>query len=168
MTRWIFYEQQTLVLTFSAEELCEKLSQKTKPIQGTTDNFDEVYFRRFRERNAGINFYFRGKVTEEKISIYQALNYPEYFLPRIKGTIAETSQGCILFVKYQLFPSSKWFLLLSLFILACIALTFLLVAQNWLNFILVWMIGLGVYTIILSNFHRKVRISQNLLSKTLF
>lgn len=167
MIHWIFYEQQTLVLTFSAEELCERLSQKTKPIQGSQDNFDEIYFRRFRERNVGTDFYFRGKVTEEKIAIYQALNYPEYFLPRIKGTIAETSQGCILFLKYQLFPSSKYFLLLSLFILMSIAFTFLLIAQNWLNFILVWVIGLGVYAVILSNFHRKVRISQNLLHKTL-
>jgi type IV secretory pathway TrbL component len=65
-------------------------------------------------------FLFNGKVSDTGFAISQMVQKPDNFLPLIKGKVEHTSSGSLIYVKYVLFPSVKfflgfWFMLMLLF-----------------------------------------------------
>jgi len=76
------------------------------------------------------NSMFLGNISRDEFSISLKLNSPNNFIPLIKGIVDSTKQGSIVYLKYELFFSSKMFLVLWSFIGILITLFFLFVIKN--------------------------------------
>lgn len=90
---------EVLVSSLSKKEVEGRLEKETQ----------DVNFLDF-ERRILKGFKFNGKVESDFFRLSLAINKPDSFLPLILGKIEQTPKGCILFLKYRLFPSSTFFL----------------------------------------------------------
>ncbi len=65
-------------------------------------------------------FLFNGKVSNTGFAISQVVQKPDNFLPLIQGKVEGTSMGSLVYIKYSLFASVKfflgfWFMLMIIF-----------------------------------------------------
>jgi len=162
-------KQSVWVSALTSEQLLSQLEtlisasyqnkKKSDPLLDTTFNFD------LSRRNKNV---FRGFIDiDNSFKIYQNPHYPEYFLPLIIGRVEESSSGCIIFLDFKLFPGTMFFLVLTCFIISCLSFVFIMVLQNIFYFLIMLLCAFLAYTIMLLNFHLKIKQSESILLKVL-
>ena len=98
MTRFLPHATETLVVALGQEEVTDRLARATTQ-QFLTQN--EV------RSNAIL---FTGHVQENSFRLSLKITRPNNFIPLVHGTVAPTSAGCIVFLTYSLFPTTRMFL----------------------------------------------------------
>lgn len=91
--------RQTLVVALPWEETLARLAGATRP---SARSVKEV-------ENPGAPF--TGWVKADEFSVSISLQRPNSFVPLLTGKIEPTSGGCIVFMHYRLFPSTRIYLL---------------------------------------------------------
>ncbi|MFD2201683.1 hypothetical protein [Shivajiella indica] len=147
---------EVLVSALSKNEVEGRLEKVTKNI-----NFLDI-----QERTAS-GYKFNGSFEEDSFSISLLIEKGDSFLPLIKGRFETTPQGCILFLKYSLFPSSVFFLGFWSLITFLLTLFFGMVSKNYLYAIITFSLGLGNYLFAWSYFKRKIGISRKIFFELL-
>ncbi|MEL7002792.1 MAG: hypothetical protein AAFN93_08675 [Bacteroidota bacterium] len=147
------YNQETVVLPFEAGEALRLIEKVTGPISRViTKNND---------------FLFNGTFRDNTFTISRKVDYPQNYLPLIKGKVETTRHGSILFLEYELFFSSRMFLSLWTILSIMIA-AFLVVFQNEYRYATV-SLGAGIinYLVSLMNFKKQVKESRSVLFEAL-
>ncbi|HWA34456.1 MAG TPA: hypothetical protein VG737_10020 [Cyclobacteriaceae bacterium] len=144
---------ETIVLPHSAETIFRKMYWATsdKPFMQPNEQ----------------NLKFNGWVKEEKFRISVRVHRANNYLPLVIGEIESTSSGCILFIDYKLFPTTRMLLVLWTILLVLGALIFSYQTKN----IIYLAGGLAVialiHFVVWSNFNLQLDITRKALHKLL-
>ncbi len=143
---------ETLVLPLSAQEIFNRFSKVTK------NDFASIQDK---------SILFSGWVKEDRFRISLKVNRPNNFLALIKGRIESTSSGSLVFLDYQLFPTTKLFvtfwLLFALLFTAIVSFQF---SSTWYLFSGLT-VAVGIYWITWSNFNIQFKIAREIILKIL-
>lgn len=90
---------ETWVVAFSIHEVEERLARATTSKLLIQNKIHDKAVK------------FTGHIQQGRFRISRKVTRPNSFLPLVIGTIDPTSSGCILFLKYKLFPSTRMYLL---------------------------------------------------------
>jgi len=107
-------------------------------------------------------FKFNGKVEKDSFSLSLVIDRPDSFLPLILGSIEETPKGCILFLRYRLFPSSTFFLGFWTVVTLALAAFFGFASQKPVYAGISILACIGNYYFAWNYFKRKIKISQQI------
>lgn len=140
---------EVLVSTFNKTEVIYRLSKVTKNV-----NFLDYEARKAKGHR------FNGTLEEDGFNVSLFVDKGDSFLPLINGKFETTPKGCILFLKYRLFPSSVFFLAFWTILTLLLTLFFGLVAKNLWYALISFLLGLGNYLFSWAYFKRKIKISQ--------
>jgi hypothetical protein len=143
---------ETLVLPLSAKEVFTRLSKVTRSDLAAVQDKSIL---------------FSGWIKQDRFRISMKVNRPNNFLTLIKGRMESTSSGCLIFIDYQLFPTTRlfvsfWLLLSCMFSIA--------VGFQYSSF---WYslgglaIAIGIYLITWSNFNLQLTLARAELLKIL-
>lgn len=143
---------ETLVLPLSAQEVFNRLSKVTRNDLGAA-----------REKT----ILFSGWIKEDRFRTSLKISRPNTYVALIKGRIEPTSSGCLIFLDYQLFPTTKLFVTFWLLFTCLIAVVIgFQYASGWY-----WLGGLVIdvciYVITWSNFNIQLKIARDILLKIL-
>ena len=116
---WLPIGRETLVSALSKEELLNRLATVTR---GTRDE-GPPEFRPL----------FYGQVGAHGFRISRVIEKGDNFLPLIQGKVEATPRGSILYVRYQLFSTTRFFLWFWTGILLGFSLFFFLVSQQFVQ-----------------------------------
>lgn len=150
-------KRETIVLPFSAEEVEKKLWFHIFPIKpGETmpDKRDEL-------------FLLNGWIKDRKFKVSRKLRSPENFLPMMQGSIEETSRGSLLFIQYNLFFSSIFFLIFWSVITLFMTFFFIYFYGILLYGVISLLLGVGNYVVAVANFNIQARKSRAVLEEIL-
>ncbi|MEZ4973163.1 MAG: hypothetical protein R2820_07615 [Cyclobacteriaceae bacterium] len=107
--------------------------------------------------------FFTGWIREERFRISLKINRPNNYLPLVIGNVESTSNGCIIFLSYRLFPTTKLFLAFwDLFILI-VCLTAGYQYQTFLYGVLGILLVVFIQWIAWSNFNLQLKRTRELL-----
>lgn len=150
---WLPFGNETLVSALSRTAFLHRLTEVTKGDQ--------------MEGLPEIRPLFNGRVDPEGFCISQAIDKGDSFLPLLVGRVEETPIGCIVFVRYKLFPTTRFFLWFWTSMLLSFSLYFFLVAQQTLQgvFCLI-LLGLN-YTLAVFFFHWRLAPCKKLFKEVL-
>lgn len=112
---------EVLVSSFSCEEVARKITAVTR----------KVNYMDYRDY-AVESYQFNGEIDKGNFRLSLIIKRADSFLPLIRGRIEPTKTGCILFLKYSLFPSSVFFLAFWSIITALFAAFFIFYENQWL------------------------------------
>jgi len=90
---WLPFGRETLVSALSKEEVLDRLAAVTR---GTR-----------REGLPEIRPLFNGSVEEDGFRLSRVIEKGDNFLPLLLGKVEETPRGCIIFVRYQIFATTR-------------------------------------------------------------
>jgi hypothetical protein len=107
---------ETIVLPYSAETVFRKMYWATS---------DKPFLQPDEQ-----NLKFNGWVKEHRFRISQRVHRANNYLPLVIGEIESTSSGCILFIDYKLFPTTRMLLVLWTILLVLGSLIFSYQTQN--------------------------------------
>lgn len=97
--------QETVISTQPSEYVISKIDAATSSKLLLQTQHDPTYL-------------FTGWVREGRFRISLKINRPNNYLPLVIGNVEPTSNGCIIFLSYRLFPTTKMFLIFwNLFVL---------------------------------------------------
>ena len=116
---WLPFGRETLVSALSKEEILDRLAAVTR---GTR-----------REGLPEIRPLFNGSVEEDGFRLSRVIEKGDNFLPLLLGKVEETPRGCIIFVRYQIFATTRFFLWFWTLVLLAFSLFFLLVTNQFLQ-----------------------------------
>jgi hypothetical protein len=149
------YHSEVLVSALSTMEVERRLEKVTQDV-----NFLD-YEQRIRK-----GFKFNGRVDEGSFRLSLAIDKPDSFLPLILGNIEETPKGCILFLRYRLFPSSSFFL--GFWTVVTLVLTvFFGLSHKPIYAGFCFLACIGNYSFAWNYFKRKIKISQEIFHRIL-
>jgi hypothetical protein len=143
---------ETLVLPLSAEEVFTRFSE------GTRNDLAAIQDK---------SILFSGWVKEDRFRISIKVNRPNNFLALIKGRIESTSSGSLVFLDYQLFPTTR--LLVTFWLLFTLLFTAIVSFQfSSARYLLGGLtIAVSIYLITWSNFKIQRKIAHEILLKVL-
>lgn len=142
---WLLYFTETLVLPFEIKMVKSRLLEQVR--------FLETFKRPYSSTAAaGIPYKFNGFFKENEFRIFKSLQAPQNFIPLVIGRIEPTSGGCILFITYTLFFSTRMFLIFWTLICIGFVLFFSLVHQNIFMAVVAFVLGLINYLIAVAGF----------------
>lgn len=150
-----FKRTETMVLSGTAHEARSKLLKHVKP-----PDPDLVADKRPKKE-----FRFYGVVGKQTFRISRAIRAPQNFLPQIAGVISPTSKGCIVFLTYSLFFSTRMFLVFWMAICLLIAIFFALAYKEYVYAAAAFFFGLFNYLVAFANFRVHVNKSRQELLK---
>jgi hypothetical protein len=150
------HHSEILVSSFSCEEVVRKIAAVTKKI-------DYLDYREYSLKS----YQFNGKIDESRFCLSLVIRRADSFLPLIRGKIEPTQTGCILFLKYTLFPSSIFFLAFWSTITLFMAAYFFLYANQWIYTVACLTACLGNFTFSWFYFKSKLKRSQSLFHQML-
>lgn len=143
---------ETLVLPLRAEEVINRFSRVTR------NDLTAVQDK---------SILFSGWVKEDRFRISLKVSRPNNFLPLIKGRIESTSSGCLIFIDYHLFPTTKLFVSLWL-LLTCLFAIVIGFQYSSLWYSLGGLtIAICIYLITWSNFNLQLNLARKELLKVL-
>ena len=116
---WLPFGRETLVSALSKEEVLDRLAAVTR---GTR-----------REGLPEIRPLFNGSVEEDGFRLSRVIEKGDNFLPLLLGKVEETPRGCSIFVRYQIFATTRFFLWFWTLVLMAFSLFFLLVTNQFLQ-----------------------------------
>jgi hypothetical protein len=147
---------EVLVSAYLQEDLSEIIGKATA----------EVDYLQFTGRgNKGL--YFNGKVELDSFNLSLLVEKADSFLPLIKGRMERTPMGSILFISYELFPSSLFFLIFWTIASFGLGLLFIGMEHKWIPALICFGICIGNYLFVLHHFKRKVAVSSTIFRKLL-
>lgn len=143
---------ETLVLPLSAEEVFTKFSSVTRNDLAAVQD---------------TSILFSGWVKADRFRVSVKINRPNNFLALIKGRIESTSSGSLVFLEYQLFPTTR--LLVTFWLLFTLLFTAIVSFQFSSYFYLFsgLAVGVGIYLITWSNFKIQRNIAREILLRIL-
>lgn len=148
------YKRETVVLPFSTTEALLLIGHVTEPVSMSPSKDDK-------------KFLFNGMIYDKSFKISRKINYPQNFLPLIKGQVEETRLGSILFVEYELFFSSRMFLTVWSVLCILIALFFSIYPKEYMYAVIALLAGSLNYAVSWMNFNKQVKDSHAALCKAL-
>jgi hypothetical protein len=140
---------ETLVSALSKEEVLGHLIRVTRAV-----NFLDSR----SQQDPKIKFH--GIVGQEGFRISRAIKKGETFLPLITGEVESTPRGCILFIRYRLFPGAVFFLGFWSIILLAFSAFYVGVNQNIGYGSLCLLLAVINYSLGVFFFHRQVKVSR--------
>ncbi len=150
---WLPFGRETLVSPLSKEELLDRLAAVTR---GT--------------RAEGLpepRPLFYGQVEEHGFRISRVIEKGDNFLPLLLGKVEDTPRGSILFLRYQLFSITRFFLWFWTGILLGFSLFFFLGSQQFLQGgVCLSLMGLN-YALAVFFFHRQLEFSKKLFQEVI-
>ena len=144
------YHQETLVSPLSQEELLSRLAEVTR-VQTAS-----------RQTKAGEPPLFNGMIGAADFRLSQVLRKGDTFLPLLLGKVEATPRGCLLFIRYRLFPSALFFLVFWTAVLLSFSMFYFFVASHYSYGALCLALGLGNYASAVFFFHRQLGRSRQL------
>lgn len=148
---WLPFGRETLVSAFSKEEVLDRLAAVTRGAR--------------REGLPEIRPLFNGSVEEDGFRLSRVIEKGDNFLPLLLGKVEDTPRGCIIFVRYQLFATTRFFLWFWTLVLLAFSLFFLLGTNQFLQ-VGVCLSLLGVnYALAVFFFHRQLVPSKKLFQE---
>ena len=148
------YKRETVVLPFGTSEALRLIDKVTEPVSRVTSKDQK-------------NYLFNGVVYDQTFKISRKVNYPQNYLPLIKGQIEETRLGSIIFLEYELFFSSRMFLGLWSVLSILIAAFLCFYPHEYTYAIISIAAGTLNYVVSLMNFKKQVKESHDALCKAL-
>jgi hypothetical protein len=150
---WLPFGRETLVSALSKEELLDRLAAVTRGTRA--DGIPE-----FRPL-------FYGQVGNHGFRISRAIEKGDNFLPLLLGKVEGTPRGSILFVRYQLFSTTRFFLWFWTGVLLGFSLFFFLGSQQLLQAGgCLFLMGLN-YALAVFFFHRQLVPSKKLFQEVI-
>jgi hypothetical protein len=150
------YNSEILVSILSKKEVLSQLSKVTVEVN---------YLDRMTQQDQ--NFFFSGIVGQSGFRISKVVNRGDTFLPLLLGKVEETPRGCILFLRYKLFPGAFFFLSFWTVILLAASAFYILITPNYLYATAALGLTALNYFVALFFFNRQVKISREILNKHL-
>ena len=139
-----------MVLPIATDEVLIKLARVTRPVSLSVKKGETKYL-------------FNGTIARTGFTISRRVDYPNNYLPLVKGTFEDSSRGCILFLQYDLFFSSRMFLLFWSGLSVLISLFLFSYAQENTYALIALGGGVANYLVTLMNFKKQLNISKKLL-----
>jgi hypothetical protein len=147
---------EILVSGYLPEDLSEILGKATTEVD---------YLEFASSGDKGV--YFNGKIDLDIFNLSLLVEKADSFLPLIKGRVERTPMGSILFLSYELFPSSMFFLFFWTIASFGFGLLFIAIEHKWIPALICFGICIGNYAFVLHHFKRKVAVSSAILRKLL-
>lgn len=148
------HKNEILVLPITALQVISRLSLVTQPA-----SLNEL------KEQKGILFC--GYINTSTFRISRKVNYPQNYLPLIKGDIEGSSRGCIIFMKYRLFFSSLMFFTFWAAMTLIFGLLFLFLFEEYVYAIIAFASGAANYIVTVLNFNQQVKLSRKTIYKAL-
>ena len=150
---WLPFGRETLVSALSKEEVLDRLAAVTR---GTRS-----------EGLPEIRPLFNGLVEADGFRLSRVIEKGDNFLPLLLGKVEATPRGSILFVRYQLFSTTRFFLWFWTGILLGFSLFFFLGSQQFLQGgVCLSLMGLN-YALAVFFFHRQLLPSKKLFQEVI-
>lgn len=150
------HHSEILVSSFSCEEVARKIAAVTKRV-------NYLDYSEYSKENCQFN----GKIGDNRFRLSLMIKRADSFLPLINGKIEPTRTGCILFLKYTLFPSSTFFLAFWSMVTLLMAVLFVLYDNQWLYASLCLLAGAGNFAFAWMYFKSKLKQSQMIFHQML-
>lgn len=112
-------------------------------------------------------FLFSGWVQKEKFRISLKIKRPNSYIPLAIGNADKTSSGCLLFVTYQLFPSTRMFLIFWSLLIFLIGLVTAHQYQSVIYLLAALLILAFIHWVVWSNFKIQLKLTREALLKIL-
>lgn len=145
------YHQETLVSPLSREALLARLAQVTRtqvsPQQGKGEELPQL---------EGKQVVFNGAIGEANFRLSQVLRKGDTFLPLLLGQVEATPRGCLLFIRYRLFPSAVFFLVFWTIVLLSFSTFYFFVEQQYGYGAICLALALGNYAASVFFFQRQL------------
>jgi hypothetical protein len=152
--RLLPYERFTLVSSQPAGEVLAKLRQATQP-------------RPDGSPAPALPARFVGQVNAQNFWLTQRAAHPNLYLPVLRGEVAATSAGCIIFVQCTLPASTQVLLLFWLGVAAFMVVVYLFSRPNYSHAAFAFLMGGAFYTVSLANFNLQKKASRELLERAI-
>jgi hypothetical protein len=150
---WLPFGREILVSALSKEEVLDHLAAVTR---GTR-----------REGLPEIRPLFNGSVEEDGFRLSRVIEKGDNFLPLLLGKVEDTPRGSIIFVRYQLFATTRFFLWFWTLALLAFSLFFLLVTNQFLQGgACLFLSGIN-YALAVFFFHRQLVPSKKLFQEVI-
>ena len=148
-------QKHTLVLPYSKKETLSRIRKENKSIseKKTKEDFDK--------------YIFNGNVGKNGFSISVMSKQADNFTPLINGYVENTSRGSIISVSYQLFFSTKVYLIFSLSLAVFFPPIFIFLTPNIFYLLLSWSFFGVSYWVAKANFARNKDKAHQLLCQLL-
>ncbi|TRX50412.1 hypothetical protein FNH22_25560 [Fulvivirga sp. M361] len=143
-------KRETVVLPITTDEVLIKLARVTRAVSLLT-------------KKEGPQHLFNGTITNAQFTLSLRIDYPNNYIPLIKGRFEDSSRGCILFLSYDLFFSSLLFLVFWSVLSVLISLFLFFYAQESTYAFIALSGGLANYVVTLMNFKKQFFQSKQLL-----
>lgn len=156
---WWPYVAETTILTRAKVSVLNDIHLSIKPSEKDEYLIDGV---------APSKQVFKGWVKEDSFLLSLLLGYHQQFLPIIHGRIEESSRGSIVFIQYKLISSTQFFFFIGLGMCLFSAFAFVLLDSNW-SYAAFALSIIGVYYVLMMiNFQRFYKQSQEQLREILY
>lgn len=150
---WLPFGRETLVSALSKEELLERLAAVTR--------------RTRAEGLPELRPLFYGQVEEHGFRLSRVIEKGDNFLPLLLGKVEDTPRGSILFLRYQLFSTTRFFLWFWTAILSGFSLFFFLGSQQFLQGGVCLSLMVLNYALAVFFFHRQLEPSKKLFQEVI-
>ncbi len=147
-----YYE--TFVLVRHPDEVIRTISQATTG-------------RLLFQNKESDRFEFSGWVQKDKFRISLKISRPNSYLPLAIGQVEKTSSGCLLFVTYQLFPSTRMFLIFWSLLILLIGLVAAHQYQSVIYLVAAVLLLGFIHWVVWSNFNMQLKLTREALLKIL-
>ncbi|WP_035468037.1 hypothetical protein [Algoriphagus mannitolivorans] len=144
------YHTETLVSVLSKKEVLGHLMRVTR----------EVNFLDSRTQVLPDSIKFNGMIGQEGFRISRVVKKGETFLPLIRGEVEETPRGSIIFLKFQLFPTTVFFLAFWSIVLLAFSGFYFFGIKNPIYGLLCLCLGIVNYLLGMFFFHRQIKMTR--------
>jgi len=153
---WFPASTQTLVLPCRANHASFCLWRHIMPLPGQKEAHEKAYASQNELPLPEKERFLNGWVKPKSFKVSRRVKQPENFLPLVHGSIEATSAGCLVFMRYRLFPAAVWYLSFVCAVSLLLTFFFLFVHNKpWLA-IAALAFGIGNYVLGLAVFKRQV------------
>lgn len=150
---WLPFGRETLVSALAKEEVLDRLAAVTR---GTRT-----------ERLPEIRPLFNGRMEVDGFRLSRVIEKGDNFLPMLLGKVEDTPRGSIIFVQYQLFSTTRFFLWFWTLVLLAFSLFFFLVTNQFLQGgVCLSLLGIN-YALAVFFFHRQLEPSKKLFQEVI-
>ena len=150
---WLPFGRETLVSALSKEEVLDRLAAVTRGTR--TEGLPEI------------RPLFNGRVEEDGFRLSRVIEKGDNFLPLLLGKVEETPRGSIIFARYQLFSTTRFFLWFWTVVLLSFSLFFFLVTNQFLQGgVCLFLSGVN-YALAVFFFHRQLVPSKKLFQEVI-
>ena len=150
---WLPFGRETLVSALSKEEVLDRLAAVTRGTR--TEELPEI------------RPLFNGRVEEDGFRLSQVIEKGDNFLPLLLGKVEDTPRGSIIFVRYQIFATTRFFLWFWTLVLLAFSLFFLLVTNQFLQGGACLFLSGVNYALAVFFFHRQLVPSKKLFQEVI-